>query len=128
MSAWLRVAGGVRVGSWAVSVAVEPRDLASVAAQHGPSAFVLTVGDDGRTRVIHVKVDIDAEGVIRAVVGRGAAANAVARPDVVVLWMPAADGFSLIADGVASVDGEPRPDTPIRINVFSAVRHRPAPA
>lgn len=110
-----------------MSFAVEPQDLASVAAEHGPTAFVLTVGDDGRTRIIHVKVDIDDRGVIKAVVGRGAAANAVARPDVVVLWSPAADGFSLIADGVASVDGEPRPDTPITIEVFSAVRHRPAP-
>ena len=111
-----------------MSFAVEPQDLASVAAEHGPTAFVLTVGDDGRTRIIHVKVDIDGRGVIQAVVGRGAAANAVARPDVVVLWAPAADdGFSLIADGVASVDGEPRGDTPITIEVFSAVRHRPAP-
>jgi len=110
-----------------VSFAVEPQDLASVAAGHGPTAFVLTVGDDGRTRIVHVKVDIDDQGVIRALVGRGAAANAVARPDVVVLWAPAADGFSLIADGVAAIDGEPRGDTPITIEVFSAVRHRPAP-
>ena len=98
-----------------------------MAVEHGPTAFVLTVGDDGRTRVIHVRIDIDDRGVIQAVVGRGAAANAAARPDVVVLWMPAADGYSLIADGVASLDGEPRPDTPVTIEVFSAVRHRPAP-
>ena len=111
-----------------MSFAVEPQNLASVASGHGPTAFVLTVGDDGRTRIIHVKVDIDEQGVIRAVVGRGAATNAVARPDVVVLWAPADDGFSLIADGVAAVDGEPRGDTPITIEVFSAVRHRPAPA
>ena len=110
-----------------MSFAVEPQDLASVAADHGPTAFVLTVGDDGRTRIIHVRVDIDGRGAIRALVGRGAAANAVARPDVVVLWSPADDGFSLIADGVATVDGEPRGDTPITIEVFSAVRHRPAP-
>ncbi len=89
---------------------------------------MLTVDDDGRTRVIHVKVAIDDEGVIRAVVGRGVAANAIARPDVVVLWAPADDGFSLIADGVAAVDGEPRGETPIAIEVSSAVRHRPAPA
>ena len=106
---------------------MKPGDLAAVAAEHGPTAFVLTVGDDGRTRVIHVKVDIDEAGVVRTVVGRGAAANAVARSDVVLLWSPAADGFSLIADGIASVDGEPRPDTPLTIEVFSAVRHRPAP-
>ena len=110
-----------------MSIAVTPRDLASVAADHGPTAFVLTVGDDGRTRIIHVKVDIDGDGVISAVVGRGAAANALARPDLTVLWMPAADGFSLIADGIATVHGEPRPGTPLTIEVFSAVRHRPAP-
>ena len=110
-----------------MSISVEPRDLASVAAQHGTTAFVLTVSDDGRPRVIHVAVDVDGVGVIRAVVGRGAAANARARPDVVVLWSPAADGFSLIADGTASLGGEPRPDTPLMIEVFSAVRHRPAP-
>ena len=98
-----------------------------MAAEHGATAFVLTVSDDCRARVIHVKVDIDGEGVIRAVVGRGAAANAVARPAVVVLWPPAADGFSLIADGIASIEGDPRPDTPITIKVFWAVRHRPAP-
>ena len=110
-----------------VSIAVAPQDLASVAADHGATAFVLTVGDDGRTRVIHVRVDIDGKGVIDAVVGRGAASNARSRPEVVVLWAPAADGFSLIADGVATIDGEPRHGTPITIEVFSAVRHRPAP-
>ncbi len=111
-----------------MSVAVAPRDLASVAVQHGPTAFVLTVGDDGRPRIIHVRVDIDNGGVISAVVGRGAAANARARPEVTVLWMPAADGFSLIADGAATVLGEPGPATPITIKTLSAVRHRPAPA
>lgn len=110
-----------------VSVAVEPAELALSAADHGPAAYVLTVGDDGRPRVIHVAVDVAADGAITAVVGRGAAANASARPDVCVLWPPAADGYSLIADGAAAVEGEPGPETRITIRVTSAVRHRPAP-
>lgn len=104
-----------------------PGELAEAAAQHGPAAYVLTVGDDGRPRVIHVAVDVAADGAVTAVVGRGAAANASARPDVCVLWPPAADGYSLIADGAAAVEGEPGPDTRITIRVTSAVRHRPAP-
>lgn len=104
-----------------------PGELAAAAADHGPAAYVLTVGDDGRPRVIHVAVDVAADGTITAVVGRGAAANAVARPDVCVLWPPATDGYSLIADGAAIVEGEPGPETRITIRVTSAVRHRPAP-
>ncbi len=103
-----------------------PGELAEVAAQHGPAAYVLTVGSDGRPRVIHVAVAVAADGTITAAVGRGAAANAAARPDVCVLWPPAADGYSLIADGAAAVEGEPGPGARVAIRVVSAVRHRPA--
>lgn len=109
-----------------MSLAVEPTDLAGVAQKHGPAAYVLTTGADGRPRVIHVAVDVADDGTISAVVGRSAAANAIDRPNVCVLWPPAADGFSLIADGTAEVDGEPSPETHITITVTSAVRHRPA--
>lgn len=110
-----------------MSIPVAPGELAEAAADHGLAAYVLTVGDDGRPRVIHVAVDVTADGAITAVVGRGAAANASARPDVCVLWPPAADGYSLIADGAATVEAEPGPETLITIKVTSAVRHRPAP-
>ncbi len=104
-----------------------PEDLAEVASRHGPSAYVLTVSDEGKPRIIHVPVVVT-DGVISATVGRGAAANAVARPEAVtVLWPAADDGFSLIADGRATVMGEPGPDTAIEIAVTWAVRHRPAP-
>ena len=109
-----------------MSLAVEPTDLAGVAQKHGSAAYVLTTGADGRPRVIHVAVDVADDGTISAVVGRSAAANAIDRPNVCVLWPPAADGFSLIADGTAEVDGEPSPETNITIAVTSAVRHRPA--
>lgn len=110
-----------------MSLVVDPNDLARVARQHGPAAYVLTTGPDERPRVIHVAVGVADDGTITSVVGRSAAANALARPNVCVLWPPAADGFSLIADGTADVEGEPGPDTPITVKVTSAVRHRPAP-
>ncbi|MCY4174801.1 MAG: hypothetical protein OXD37_00500 [Acidimicrobiaceae bacterium] len=111
-----------------MSIPVAPEDLAATVREyeHGPTAFVLTVGDDGRTRVIHARASVDDGGVVKASVGRSAAANVSARPDVVVLWMPAeADGFCLIADGIATVDAEPGAETPIIIETFSAVRHKP---
>lgn len=109
-----------------MSFAVEPTDLAGVARQHGAAAYVLTTGADQRPRVIHVAVDVADDGTISATVGRSAAASAIDRPNVCVLWPPAADGFSLIADGTATVKGEPGPDTQVTIAVTSAVRHRPA--
>lgn len=87
---------------------------------------MLTTGADERPRVIHVAVAVAGDGTVSAVVGRSAAVNALDRPNVCVLWPPAADGFSLIADGIAEVEGEPGPETAITISVTSAVRHRPA--
>ena len=109
-----------------MSIAVEPAGLAAVAARHGSAAYVLTVGDSTAPRVVHVAVSVAGDGVIRAVVGTGTAANAAVRPNVAVLWPPADDGYSLIADGTATVEGEPGPDARVTITVTSAVRHRPA--
>ncbi len=75
---------------------------------------------------LHVAVDVAHDGTISAVVGRSAAANAIARPNVCVLWPAAPDGFSLIADGTAIVEGEPGSGTLITVSATSAVRHRPA--
>ena len=109
-----------------MSVSVESDELAGLARRHGGAAYVLTTGADERPRVIHVAVEVADDGTISAVVGRSAAANAAARPNVCVLWPPAADGFSLIADGTAEVAGEPGPDAAMTVKVTSAVRHRPA--
>ena len=64
---------------------------------------------------------------ISAAVGGSASRNAVDRPSVTVLWPPAEeDGFSLIADGDATLMGQPGPDARIEILVTSAVLHRRA--
>lgn len=109
-----------------MSFAVALDDLETVAQRHGSTAFVLTTDDNLRPRVIHAVVEVASDGVISARVGASAATNALARPNVCVLWPQADDGFSLIADGVAEVDGTPRRNAPMSIKTISAVRHRPA--
>lgn len=84
-------------------------------------AYLLTVSDDGRPHAVSVVPTLDG-GVLTMEVGRRSAANAAARPDVSLLWPPSEPGgYSLIADGAASVDG-----TVLRVALTWAVLHRPA--
>jgi hypothetical protein len=95
--------------------------LQSVAAGQAPFAYLLTVSDDARPHAVAVVVTIDEKGVA-CEAGRTSCANAAARPSVSFLWPPGAPGdYSLICDGVASVDGAHIVVVPSR-----AVRHRPA--
>ena len=110
-----------------MSIEVTPHELAEAVALYGPTAYVLTGGADGRPRITHSSVVV-AGGRVRAKLGRTASADAAARPAVAVLWPAnAAQSMSLIADGIAHLDGEPGPDTMVEIEVTSAVRHRAAP-
>jgi hypothetical protein len=108
-----------------MSVAVALAELPETAASFGDAAFVLTVGDDERPKVAHVRVRVE-DGIIELRAGRGTVANAQRRPLVVVLW-PAVEpgGFSLIVDA----ECEPRDagdEGPLRCRPTSAVLHRPA--
>jgi len=106
---------------------VTPEQLREVAAKYGPAAYVLTTGDDSRTRVTHSAVSV-ASGVVDCVLGGRAAANALARPGISVLWAATdAEPMSLIADGVAEPD-EAGEDGSFSIRIESAMLHRAAPA
>jgi hypothetical protein len=112
-----------------VSIAVALEELRATAARHGPAAYVLTTGDDGRPHVSHVRVRVDG-AAIAFDAGRSTRRNAAVRPDaVVVLWPPhEPGGFSLLADAVlqdgaaAAVDG-----AELVVVATHAVLHRPAP-
>lgn len=104
-----------------------PEQLPEVAAKYGPAAYVLTTGDDSRTRVTHSAVRVVA-GAVDCVLGGRAAANALARPGISVLWAATeAEPMSLIADGVAKLE-EAGEDGSFSIRIESAVLHRAAPA
>jgi hypothetical protein len=101
-----------------------PVDLDELAGQIDARGFgyLLTVGDDGRPHAVALRPAVDG-ATLRFAAGGRTAANAVARPDVAVVFPPhEGDDFSLVADGTATVEG-----STVVVVVRSAVRHRPAP-
>ena len=105
-----------------MSIPVELNDVREVAAQQTPFAYLLTVSDDDRPHAVAITPYIG-ETTITCEAGRRSCANATARPNVSLLWPPTeVDDYSLIVDGLTSVDGSTLQITPER-----AVRHRPAP-
>ena len=106
-----------------MSVPVDLGDLRDKVAEHGPVAFLVTVGDDGAPHVVSASVDLDGD-VLRAGCGRTTGANATRSPSVTVLW-PALAGaeYCLLVDGTAAVADGSIAVTPVR-----AVLHRVADA
>ena len=110
-----------------MSIPVDPHEISASAEAYGPAAYVLTTDPDGRPRVTHVVVSIEGNR-LTAAPGRSASRNAAERPAVSVLWPAIADdGYSLIADGEATVADSPDDGAGVEITVTSAVLHRPAP-
>lgn len=102
-----------------MSIGVELQRLHEEVARFGSSPYLLTVSDDGRPHATAVTISWDGDALV-AGVGRRSASNALARPEVSLLWPPIdADGFSLIVDGAAEVDGEK-----VKVRPDAAVLHR----
>ena len=103
-----------------MSIAVPLDELGARLALH-PWGYLVTVRDDGRAQSLALRTQL-VGGALVAEIGRGAAANAVARPAVTMLF-PGATGadMSLIVDGDAQVDGDR-----ITVTPTWAVLHRPA--
>ncbi len=112
-----------------VSVAVSVDELFAELDQWGPG-FVATVGDDGRVRLVALRpypaTRPDGRVLRFAAAGGGTLNNATVRERVSIAFAPhpGSNGFSLIVDGIAHVDGEPGV---LDVRPLSAVRHRPAP-
>jgi hypothetical protein len=100
----------------------EPGRLQAAVKERGAGAYVMTVSADGRPHVTYGPVRWEGEG-LSAEIGASTARNAQARPLVTLLFpVRSADDYSLIVDGVATVD-------PARRRLFlaptRAVLHRP---
>jgi len=103
-----------------VSVAVSIGELPGTLTRY-PWGYLVTVGDDLRAHLLAVPSEWR-DGELRLTAGARTAANAAARPQVTMVFPPAAPGdYSLIVDGVAAVDGDD-----VRVRPSSAVLHRPA--
>lgn len=86
--------------------------------------YLLTVSDDSRPHLVALRPLVSGD-VLRFDAGGGRACrNAVARPHVSIVFPPGehSNGFSLVVDGEATVDGDF-----VDVRPTSAVLHRPAP-
>jgi hypothetical protein len=114
-----------------MSIAVELRDLAAAIERYGPTAYLLTGGEDGRPHISHVPVSLGADGdqpVLSVPAGGRTVRNATARPLLALLWPPVEpDGFSLIVDATAPADVDPATDTLV-LAPTGGVLPRPAAA
>lgn len=105
-----------------MSVAVELGELAAKIGEFD-FAYLVTVSEEGRSHVLSVWPHVTEEGLVVDGVGRHSQANAAAQPTVTLVWPPAdPGGFSLLVDGVATVDG-----STITVVPGKAILHRPAP-
>lgn len=106
-----------------MSIPVAIPDLADALEGYG-WAYLLTVSDDQRPHTVAVSPTWSGEVLVMGA-GRRSTANASARPDITLCYPPLeADGYSLIVDGTASVDG----DGAVAFAPSTAVLHRPAPS
>jgi hypothetical protein len=110
-----------------MSIPISLERLRAAVAERGPSAYVLTVSDDGRPHAVHAPIRWQGD-VLALDVGRRTAANAAARPAVSLLFSTRSDDdYSLIVDGSAAVVSDADAHR-LLVTPTKAVLHRPAPA
>jgi hypothetical protein len=110
-----------------VSIPVPLEQLRAALVERGESAYLLTVGDDGKPHAVHVHVGWH-DGALAAAVGKRSAANASARPAAVSLLYPVRtpDDYTLIVDGTAAVGRIGDEQQRLLVTPTRAVLHRPA--
>ena len=101
--------------------------LKAAIGKRGAGAYVLTVTDDARPHAVYLEVAWEGERLVATGIGGTTARNAIARPNVSLLFPVRADAdYTLFVDGPADVevrDGERR----ILVRPTRAVFHRPGP-
>ena len=87
-------------------------------------AYLVTVGDEGRSHLLAVLPELSPDALTISGVGKHSLANVELHPTATLVWPPASpDGFSLIVDGTATTgDG----DSEIVVTPTKAILHRPA--
>jgi hypothetical protein len=104
-----------------VSVEVPLEELAGAVAAR-QFGYLVTTADDGRAHVVALVPEIDGH-CLRFDAGGRTCRNATSHPSVTVVFPPTGDdAFSLVVDGMATVNGDV-----VEVAASWAVRHRPAP-
>lgn len=108
-----------------MSVPVDLDALREQVAEHGDHPYLVSVNDDGTPHVTSVTVRVEGDALVVGT-GRRTRGNLAARPEVSLLWPPAADpAYSLIVDVIATlVEGT----EDARLAPRAAILHRVAGA
>lgn len=110
-----------------MSVPVELSRLREEIERFGPRPYLITVGADRRPHAVSADVSWRGDELL-APAGRATSRNVAESPVVTLLWPPhEPDGYSLIVDGQAVVEGE-GDDGRAVVTVEKAVLHRTRPA
>lgn len=106
-----------------MSIAVELDRLRDETARYGPSAYLLTAGEDGRPHAVATAVRWEGDR-LAAPAGKRTLRNVAGCPLVSFLWPPSdPDGYTLIVDAEADVV-----DGTVSARPTRGVLHRPGPA
>ena len=118
-----------------MSMPVTAGEVAARLEEYGTSAFLVTVGDDGSPKVVHLALVWEGNsggGSFRCTPGGGTLRN-LAESGAVTLVFPPAEpgGYSMLIDGTGRVAGasdeSPGTDDLVLIDFGGGVLHRPVP-
>lgn len=100
--------------------------LIETLARYGRNAYLLTVAGDGpHTSFVSVNL---AGNVIDCAIGKSAAKNIAASPNVSLFWPPVEPGgYALVVNGTAAGRHEPGGFTRAHITLTKSVLHRAGP-
>ena len=102
-----------------MSLSVALSELAGRMNEFGPVAYLMSVGADDSPHLVAVRVEWQGDELV-AGAGKRTSANVEAHPHVTLLWAaPPGEGYCLIVDGAARVDGDG-----LAIEPIGAVLHR----
>ena len=118
-----------------MSMPVTAGEVAARLEEYGTSAFLVTVGDDGSPKVVHLALVWEGNssgGSFRCTPGGGTLRNLAVSGPVTLVFPPAEPGgHSMLIDGTGRVAGAsdelPGTDDLVRIDFGGGVLHRPAP-
>ena len=118
-----------------MSMPVTAGEVTARLEEYGTSAFLVTVGDDGSPKVVHLALVWEGNssgGSFRCTPGGGTLRNLAESGPVTLVFPPAEPGgYSMLIDGTGRVAGAsdelPGTDDLVRIDFGGGVLHRPAP-
>lgn len=103
-----------------MSIPVDTAALADAVARYGDAAFLLSASERGGPHAVAVRVAWDGR-TLTTRAGNTTRTNIAGRAEVTLLWPPVDDdGYSLIVDGTASVEG----NDGVSVLPMRAVLHR----